>query len=504
LNQFKIKLKAFAKKPQLVAVALFFLLFLILEALFVPVNDDWLWGSVSGIDSLKNGYAEASSRYVSNTLLIFLLRCPPVRIIFFATVMAGILYLILKLVPQTPLTPMLVAILLLCVSRGIFREVYAWSSGFINYTFSVFIDLAYILFAKWCWKNAVHTAKNIKLAIIIFILTLPAQLILEISTLYIVMLSFFCFAIFGLKNKKIHLPFLAWFLSSIIGMLVIMLPSFNNTIYKEYRSITMPFANGFKSGLLNLVEASISMFTYAVLGNAVIWSILAALFIVLLHKQWRSISGWFKKVALILSELILALSIIIFILNDIFNVSYPLVQAYKTLKYLKFYFAAFLVLFIFLFVISKLFIKSRKIYFSLVSCAIFTLPYFVVSPFACRSFFASYIFFVMIFAELFHYMFKEKLANFNTKKLYASLLSIFAVLSVMFVYIYSFSLHEYTARNKYIFAEAKKGSKEITISTLRFESFYHTPTPYGPSGGYLPRVFNAYYGLDEDIRYIID
>ena len=204
---------------------------LILAGIFImffmsfPRLDDLTWGSSIGIQRLNTLFAGYNGRYVGNIIVIILTRLP-------STVRAGVelaifcmlFYYAHRLLPKKQAFCFFVIGLLL-LPLPVYAQSVVWTAGFANYVPSAVV----MLFAMSTYCEVVLREKQLSkaeyfsFAIVIFL----GQLILENTSLLMVVMSG-AFLMMGLiQSRKLYAPTLIGLISSICGALLM----FSNSSY---------------------------------------------------------------------------------------------------------------------------------------------------------------------------------------------------------------------------------------------------------------------------------
>lgn len=199
----------------IVIVILLFVMFYI-----APLRlDDWVWGSSVGIDRMKSGFADYNGRYISDLLVIVLLRIPVfLRVIFQMAVILGIVYFIYRIVKKQNIVLYLSIILLVFMPANIFSQTVLWISGFSNYAVSLLV----ILFFYDRCINVILEQKEITVLQLCFLCpgALAAQLILETGTIYLLVILIVTAVLYAVRFHKIHVKTILLLVFAIIGAVV--------------------------------------------------------------------------------------------------------------------------------------------------------------------------------------------------------------------------------------------------------------------------------------------
>ena len=139
----------------------FFLLVLILCYLFPYTHDDWDWGSVTGLERLKNSFDNFNGRWLGNSLGMLLTRVRILKSITIASTLLAIIILIKKLInSDKKYIPYFVIISFLLMPVRMFAQSFAWTVSFANYVPPVLIALFIIYKNKSVFQEKKEEISN--------------------------------------------------------------------------------------------------------------------------------------------------------------------------------------------------------------------------------------------------------------------------------------------------------------------------------------------------------
>jgi hypothetical protein len=474
---------------------LFFIVWLILQYLFIPDADDFRWGSQYGVDMLKNGFDIAgNNRFFSNLLIVFFARFLIPKAIFYALIMTGIYYLIVEFTSKSKLMYSLTAFLIFTVSPGIFIDSLVVASFFMNYGLSLLFVLFYLHFAKSCFTKP---SKKLTAAALVF--AFPAQLVLETASIYLVVLSFLCLALYFYKKRKVTLPLLAWCILSILGFIVLMAGSKSQATGHAYRRMALPWVDYSNNNVLRgyLPDTCMSILKELKMLGIVPVAIISILLIVMIVKLNIKKSKSAFLIACILGYNVLFPLVIvsIYFFSDTIP-SYSL-TAYTIAFFEVFVSIAFVALSFYIFNIC---IKDKRlkqgIFFLLGSMLIVILPLMFIYPTGPRNLLLVAVFIIMMINSLLEYMIDQGLIKISIKKISLTALTGFLIVACGYSAIYGVIHYKFWKRQEYIEAQAAQGSKIIYAERLPLGYFTHFPNPTDPL---YANSFNVYFKLDENI-----
>lgn len=121
-----------------------FVILFFLCLLFPYSGDDWAWGSRIGIDRLSNWFDNYSGRYLGNLIVLALTRSNLLKAVTMSFCLTGIIALLNELTGKQKNGIFIISSVFVFMPTAILRQAVVWTSGFANYTTSVFLTLIYI------------------------------------------------------------------------------------------------------------------------------------------------------------------------------------------------------------------------------------------------------------------------------------------------------------------------------------------------------------------------
>jgi hypothetical protein len=458
-----------------------FIFYIVLTYLFPYVHDDWMWGSSSGINLLNNYFDNYNGRWVGNLFVIALTRSNLLKTLTMSFVLTGIIYLINKIIKGNKTTILLCFLLMLCTPKAIFMQGVAWTSGFVNYTISIFVILLFInTFINK--KEESKKSVNYILYLLYVFLGFITVLFVENLTIFTVVLAFFLLIFYYLKEKKISISYFCYFLGSILGTILM----FSNSAYSTIAS----GGDNYRSfQLSNFIQSSFDsyfnvIYKYLIFNNYILNICLTIIIIYSIYRFIKSnkINKCFNIYAKIISFVLITFTSYS-ILAELRNVNLLL----KYTKYFNGLFTALFLLSILLFVI--LFIDKGKykqrMLFYIGSIILMTLPLFVVTPIGSRNFFPTYVIFILFVCDLLNYLINKYNLLVNLNVINYVLLPIICVLMIYLLAIYGYIYKVYNDRNNYI-----NNHLNDTVIVL----------PKMPNSSYIWRADPVEKGFDEQFK----
>ena len=205
------------------------LFLLLLTFLFPYTGDDWTWGSKVGLELLGKWFDNYNGRYVGNIIVILLTRSRILRTIVMTSTIFGILYLSFKIVNKEKPELFFVGLaLFLAMHKFVFRQAIVWTSGFTNYTISIFLTLIYIYINKdLITKN--KSNKSFLYCLLITIFGFISALFIENITIYNTALALLIIIYSYKKYKKVSNIDISYLIGSVAGMILM----FSNSVYSN-------------------------------------------------------------------------------------------------------------------------------------------------------------------------------------------------------------------------------------------------------------------------------
>ena len=431
------------KENNLYLYIFIFIFYLILTYLFPYTHDDWMWGSNDGINLLNNHFDNYNGRWVGNIIVILLTRSNLLKTFIMTFVLTGIIYLINKIIKGNKTTILLSFLLMLATPKAILMQGVAWTSGFVNYTISIFFILIFIN----TFINKSDSKSNKLVYLLYIFLGFITVLFVENLTIFTIILSIFLLIVSYLKEKKISIKYLCYFIGSILGTILM----FSNSAYTTIAS----GGDSYRSfQLSNFIFSSFNsyfnvIYKYLIFDNFILNICLTIIIIYTMYRFIKSnkVKKYFNTYAKIISFILITFTSYS-VLTELKNVNI-------LLKYTKYFNGLFVIMFllsILLFII--LFIdkgkyKQRMIFY-ISSIILMTLPLFVVTPIGSRNFFPTYIILILFVCDLLNYLINKYNLSINLKVINYILMPIICVLMIYLLATYGYIYKVYNDRNIYI------------------------------------------------------
>lgn len=486
------------KRKTLINNKIKILLFIFLTILFyfVPyTHDDWAWGSNIGLERLSTLFDNYNGRWAGNLLIILLTRSRVLKAICISITMIFIVELINKIINRNnnQLT-YIISILIFLMPYNIISQTVGWTSGFTNYVVPVLLILIYIYLNNNMFLGEEGKKSN-KLLIPMFILGMTSALFMENLTIYILCLSIFILLYKYKKTKKIDMHNLIYFIGVFLGTILM----FSNEAYRSvissedsYRTIEQGniFIRSFNT-YFNII------YKYLIQNNLVLnifTGILSLVLICNFYKQNKVSKGQKILLSIFLTMILgyLLYTIFVYVCN---NDNIFIREKYK--NYLEG--IGVLIFWVSVILTSIITIKDKskkfRILFDIFSIIIITAPLFIVTPIGPRCFFASYIFFAMINAELFDAISKRNEQNIN---MVFNGIIIIILLFYLIIFGYIFKIE--TIRNQTI-RNTKGIEDEIVLPKLPFEKYMWGANP---TNEVFVERFKLFYKIDNETKLIFE
>ena len=391
------------------AYGIIFVLLFFLCMLFPYSGDDWAWGSQIGLDRLSNWFDNYSGRYFGNLIVLALTRSNLLKSVVMSFSLTGIIALCNKLTGEQKNGVFIISTILVLMPTTLLRQSIVWTSGFANYTTSIFLTLIYIYYVNNIYGD--DKPKQSPLAAVpLLILGAANTLIVEHLTLYNVVLAVYVIVFTIIKFKKLYVQHIAYFIGTVAGTVLM----FSNSVYSSvadgsdsYRTI-----GGNKGVISNAINAYLDTIVHeGFIGNFVLNAFLVAVCIIV----WFGVKDKLSKVPKILGALAITV-MTAFASNSIIIVNASGVKPLRLLAMAQgaatvAYIVAFIV---FLFILPIEITQKVKLFFILGSTGCMIAPLLVVTPIGSRCFFAPYVMMIylgMEFYSIFDDEIKEKCAK---------------------------------------------------------------------------------------------
>ncbi len=384
-----------------------FLIIFILGYLFPITGDDWMYRGMMSMDSwlrmMRDSYYSHHVRFLSDFFLQ-LIGFRVLSALLFSFFITTLLYCLTRFLHIHSLPLRLAAFcLLLAVPCNIFREAYAWRTGFFNYVPPVVCAFAALcIFKRLFDEKSLSSGYKVWQLILIFLLGFASEFFVEHTAFFILCLSIFFVVLAFIRQKETLGGAITYLFGVSIGFYIVATaPAYRNSGY-----YTMDNSG---DGMLNTV---ISHYTdtinFSVEFNFVICFLTSILCILLLCKGLRLASRK-QKILRICLLVDLALTPIYFVIHSFyadhrngliedfyFNNNPPsdlTLAIVLDMIIVLLYFVCVLLCCIFYIAGRK---QKRLTLFTLIAIPVAIAPMIVLSPIAPRCFYCSYVFFIAL------------------------------------------------------------------------------------------------------------
>lgn len=467
-----------------------FVALLILCSLFPYTGDDWAWGSALGIERLKTWFDNYSGRYVGNLIVLALTRSNILKTVAMSGTVTGIIALINNITKKQRGAVWIITLLLVFMPVGLLKQSIVWTSGFANYSTSIFFILLYIYYSCGIYEK--EPPKYPLWHILpMFVLGFVSSLIVEHITLYSVVLAIFVLVYAIVKFKKVYASFVSY-LAGTVGGTVLM---FSNSVYHSVVSGNDGYRTIGDNGIVSTVKRAFSAYLDTIspegfFKNFVLNVFIAAVCVIL----WHSLKNKLSLKTRIIGELSLTVIVMYAGFSLMFGVGrlypderYKLLQGFATAVYI-------LAMFVFLVVLPLTGDKKAKILFMYFSIGCMIAPLFVVTPIGSRCFFASYVMMIALVVELFSNVddvVKQSVAKYSKT---AMIVSLVGLLYLLYVYssIYVANVHR--------IEKAKIDSQTktvIKVKKLPYEDYVWCSQLQNDE---WKNRFKAFNGIDKNVK----
>ena len=415
---------------------IFFVLFSIWQLWVPEALDDWRWGSEVGIMRLKMWFEGYNGRYFGDILVIVLTRLPIVlRSMAISGIMTAMLYLIYQLTEYKILSFLICVFFVVNIPTSLMSQTYGWVSGFSNFCVSATMILGFLLYHISIFKEKKVSKLKTGISMINAFL---GSLVLENSTVYLIVLSIAFLIIYGVQYKKLHK-----------GMLL---------------HLIMP------NHLLNIVTCG--------------------MILILLQKRKKKGQGLF----LLLFSGFLAFYIFNFMNLGIWkdylawgNAAQAVIATTYCLALVAF---------------SAWFITDFKdkviVQIILWSQLILMGPLIVASPIAIRCFYVTYIFFVLYLGVLLSYSIRSGFLKISKGYLNTGIMMCIFFVMIGNIGVYYFVHGQVNDRLQYIQTQIKQGEKKIELKEIPLgDTYCYGLDVYNPAWVWR---YKMYYNIPGDIE----
>lgn len=476
--------------------AFIFAFLFVLSYYFPYSNDDWSWGSQSGLARLSNGFKDYNGRYLGNLLAIVLTRCNILKALFMTITYFGIGYLIKKIVNKNNNGIMIFSILMLfLINRCVFRETIVNTCGFINYTFNMFLVLIFIAYIKDAFKKIDFKEKWYNL-VLLFILGIISTLFMEHITTYLLVLCT-CLCIYSyIKYKKIPKSYIVYFVGVLLGSIIM----FSNGAYMHvvkgddfYRTVTTK-----QSMIVTMARNYFNKIqTNAFSRNLVLNLVVSILMIILTCKFFDKCKvSKFKKYTLEFLNVISIFYSLFLILGNYFDFKIVTGSNHYFTGFMTFVYCLSLLFIILLIFFNKKIcfdkIVGYKLLFYMGSVLVILTPLLVLTPVGHRCSLPALIFYILFASELYNLLIEDK-NGYIAKVLFVSL----TIVLSSYLYIYHSIYLSNNERYESVKRQVDAGSNTIYIRNNKYDDYIWKNNP---SYAWSEKAFLSYYGFNTKVK----
>lgn len=486
-------IKKIKKNWKLYLFYTFIFVFLFILSYYFPYsNDDWVWGSKIGIERFENGFKDYNGRYLGNTLVLVLTRSNLLKSLFMTITYFGIGYLIKKIVNKNNNGIMIFSILMLfLINRCVFRETIVNTSGFINYSFNMFLVLIFIAYIKDVFKKVNFKEKWYNL-ILLFLLGLSSTLFMEHITTYLLVLCTALCVYSYIKYKKIPKSYLIYFAGVIIGSIIM----FSNGAYMHvvngddfYRTVTTK-----QSMIVTMARNYFNKIQNNAFSLNLITNLVVSILMIILTCKFidnNKISKW-KKYFLELLNLISIFYSVFLIVGNYFDFDIVTGSSHYFVGFMTaIYCLALLLIILLIFFDKKNYfdkVVGYKLLFYMGSVVTVLVPLLVLTPVGHRCSLPALIFYILFASELYNLLIKDK--NGNMSK----------VLFVVLIIVLSSYLHIYhcvylsnNERYEIVKKQVDDGMNPIYIRSTKYDKYIWKNNPVNDA---FDKAFLLFNGFD--------
>ena len=472
--------------------AFIFIFLFVLSYYFPYSNDDWSWGSQSGLDRLYSGYKDYNGRYLGNTLAIILTRSNILKSLFMSITYFGIGYLIKRIVNKNNNGIMIFSILILfLINKCVCRETIVNTCGFINYTFNMFLVLIFIAYIKDVFKKVNFKEKWYNL-ILLFILGFSSTLFMEHITTYLLALCIALCVYSYIKYKKIPKSYLIYFTGVIIGSIIM----FSNGAYMHvvkgddfYRTVTTK-----QSMIVTMARNYFNKIQNNAFSLNLITNLVVSILMIILTCKFidnNKISKW-KKYFLELLNLISIFYSVFLIVGNYFDFDIVTGSSHYFVGFMTaIYCLALLLIILLIFFDKKNYfdkVVGYKLLFYMGSVVIVLVPLLVLTPVGHRCSLPALIFYILFASELYNLLIEDK--NGHISKILFTLLII--VLS-SYLHIYHCVYLSNNERYEIVKKQVDDGMNPIYIRSTKYDKYIWKNNPVNDA---FDKAFLLFNGFD--------
>lgn len=476
-----------------------FVCLFILCWMFPYTGDDWAWGSVVGLERLANHFRDYNGRYFGNLIVMALTRSNLLKSLTMAFCLTGILWCVQRMTKQT-WSFFVCGLLLLLAPRELSQQAVIWTSGFSNYSVSVFLSLLYCCTIY----DYFGQSPDIKLrhawgqGCLLLLLGLCGAMIMETATLYNLFLSVFIVIYLYYRFRFIPVQHICYLAGTAAGAYLM----FSNSAYSAiangtgyYRTIPHSLHE-----YLSRAASSYSDIIYEqfFMNNlALNLAILLVMFLLYFSvcRQASQKSPRLPGIAFLCLMGFCAYWVYSCVVATIVGSSASMQKARVVEGVLTVF--GFLSMALFSIICAVLTGRTGKILFILGSIVCMTAPLLFVTPIGPRNFYPSYIFFMLLFVEI-AAMLPPGLIDGQARRtlsisLKMAITAAFACYLMVFSQIYAVTLE----REAHITQEIANGADVVEVLQYPYRSLLWNSMPY--EGSNLAQRYKYFYGFPQNI-----
>lgn len=425
-------------------------------------------------------------------MVIVLTRLPIVlRSMAISGIMTAMLYLIYQLTEYKILSFLICVFFGVNIPTSLMSQTYGWVSGFSNFCVSATMILGFLLYHISIFKEKKVSKLKTGISMINAFL---GSLVLENSTVYLIVLSIAFLIIYGVQYKKLHKGMLLHLIMVGIGAFWM----FSNSAYrmaaahtsqgtgKEIAAFELSF-EWFASALKVYADTIIN---YWIMPNHLLNIMTCGLILILLQKRKKKGQGLF---------LVLFSGFLAFYIFNFMNLG-----TWK--DYLAWGNAAQAVIVttycLALAAFSAWFITDFKdkviVQIILWSQLILMGPLIVASPIAIRCFYVTYIFFVLYLGVLLSYSIRSGFLKISKGYLNTGIMMCIFFVMIGNIGVYYFVHGQVNDRLQYIQTQIKQGEKKIELKEIPLgDTYCYGLDVYNPAWVWR---YKMYYNIPGDIE----
>ena len=474
-----------ALKKCFFAYFIIFVILFFLCMLFPYSGDDWAWGSQIGLDRLSNWFDNYSGRYFGNLIVLALTRSNLLKASVMSFCLTGIIALVNKLTGEQKNGIFIISSVLLFMPVTLLRQAVVWTSGFANYTTSIFLTLIYIYYIKNIYDESQPKQSPLS-ATPLLILGAANTLIVEHLTLYNVVLAVYVIVFTIIKFKRAYIQHIAYFIGTVVGSLLM----FSNSVYRSVADGSDSYRTIGNGGMISrALEAFLNTIVFeGFIANYILNIFLAGICLLV----WFQVKDRLSKMQKLSGAISIAV-IIAFALNSlIIKLCGVKLSQYAQCTATVAYIIAFVV---FLSILPFEINKKAKLFFIFGSIGCMIAPLLGVTPIGSRCFFASYVMMIYLAMEL--YSLIDKNAKDKCAK-YSRIAIITAVVGIIYLfYVYATIAVCNNERIEKAQQEAKAGYDIVEISPLPHKNYVWCSDV---DEEVWAQRFKLFYNIDENVQ----